>query len=97
MAPTRRKAIIWNNGGLVYWRIYASLGPNELKCCCKVASYGVSVKSNPWILLSAKLLLPTAISRANDIVFQRCLQFYGSLTILLQVQVLPVAPLTNMV
>ena len=47
--------------------------------------------------LSAKLLLPTAISRANDIVFQRCLQFYGSLTILLQVQVLPVAPFTNMV
>ena len=26
-APTRRQAIIWANGG---WRIYASLGLNEL-------------------------------------------------------------------
>ena len=24
------QAIIWTNDGLVYWRIYASLGPNEL-------------------------------------------------------------------
>ena len=28
--PTRRQAIIWTNDGIVYWRIYASLGLNEL-------------------------------------------------------------------
>ena len=28
--PTRRQAIIWNNDGLAYWRIYASLGIDEL-------------------------------------------------------------------
>ena len=31
LAPTRRQAIIWTNGGLFYWRIYASLGLNGLK------------------------------------------------------------------
>ena len=31
LAPARRLAIIWPNDGLVYWRIYASLGLNELK------------------------------------------------------------------
>ena len=30
LAPSRRQAIIWTNGGIVYWRIYASLGLNEL-------------------------------------------------------------------
>ena len=30
LAPTRRQAIIWTNDGLVYWRIYAPLGLNEL-------------------------------------------------------------------
>ena len=30
-APTRPQAISWTNGGIVYWRIYASLGLNELK------------------------------------------------------------------
>ena len=35
-APTRRQAIIWIKDGLVYWRIYASLGPNELKVLNKV-------------------------------------------------------------
>ena len=30
MAANRRQAIIWTNDGLVYWRIYASLGLNEL-------------------------------------------------------------------
>ena len=28
--PNKRQAIIWTNGGLVYWRIYASLDFNEL-------------------------------------------------------------------
>ena len=28
LAPTRRQAIIWTKYGLVYWRIYASLGLN---------------------------------------------------------------------
>ena len=31
LVPIRRQAIIWTNYGLVYWRIYASLGLNELK------------------------------------------------------------------
>ena len=26
MAPIRRQSIIWNNDGLIYWRLYASLG-----------------------------------------------------------------------
>ena len=27
----KHQAIVWNNAGPVYWRIYTSLGPNELK------------------------------------------------------------------
>ena len=30
LAPFRRQAIIWSNDGTVYWRIYSSLGLNEL-------------------------------------------------------------------
>ena len=30
LAPTRRQAIIWTNDGQVWWRVYASLGLNEL-------------------------------------------------------------------
>ena len=30
LAPTRRQAIIWTKDGLAYWRIYESLGLNEL-------------------------------------------------------------------
>ena len=30
LVPNRWQAIIWTNDGLVYWRIYASLGLNEL-------------------------------------------------------------------
>ena len=30
LAPSRRQAIIWINDGIVYRRIYASLGRNEL-------------------------------------------------------------------
>ena len=30
LAPKRRQAIIWTNDCPVYWRIYASLGLNEL-------------------------------------------------------------------
>ena len=32
LAPIRRQAIIWINDGQVCWRIYASLGLNELIC-----------------------------------------------------------------
>ena len=31
LAPIIRQAIIWTNDGIVYWRIYASLGLNELR------------------------------------------------------------------
>ena len=31
LAAWQHQAIIWTHGGLVYWRIYASLGLNELK------------------------------------------------------------------
>ena len=31
LTRNRWQAIIWTNGGLVYWRIYASLGLNELR------------------------------------------------------------------
>ena len=30
LAPARRQAIIWTNGGIIHWRIYPSLGLNEL-------------------------------------------------------------------
>ena len=30
-APTKRQAIIWTNADSVRWRIYASLGGDELK------------------------------------------------------------------
>ena len=29
LAPIRRQAIIWNNYGIVYWRINAPLGLNQ--------------------------------------------------------------------
>ena len=32
LAPTRRQPIVWTNVGIVYWRLYASLGPDELVC-----------------------------------------------------------------
>ena len=35
LTPTRRQAIIWTNDGLVYWRIYAPLGLNELIKPCR--------------------------------------------------------------
>ena len=31
LVPKRRQAIIWTNGGLVYWHIYASFGLNALR------------------------------------------------------------------
>ena len=31
LVPTRGQAIIWSNDGIVYWRVYALLGLNELK------------------------------------------------------------------
>ena len=30
LASTRRQTIIWTNDGIVYWRIYALLDPNEV-------------------------------------------------------------------
>ena len=30
LAPVRRQAVIWNNDGLVSWRIYTPLGLNEV-------------------------------------------------------------------
>ena len=32
MMACRRPGIIWTNGGLIYWRVYASPGLNELNC-----------------------------------------------------------------
>ena len=31
LSPTKRQVIIWTNGGIIYWRIYASLDLNELR------------------------------------------------------------------
>ena len=33
LAPIRWQAIIWNNDGLIYWCIHASLSVKELKLC----------------------------------------------------------------
>ena len=30
LAPNRRQAIIWTNGDLIHWRIYAALVEEEL-------------------------------------------------------------------
>ena len=35
LSLTRRQAIIWLNDALVYWRMYASLGLNELTEICR--------------------------------------------------------------
>ena len=35
LSPKRWQAIIWTNDGIVYWRIYASLGLNELRVTLK--------------------------------------------------------------
>ena len=34
LVPDRQQAIIWTSDGLDYWRIYASLSPNELTAEC---------------------------------------------------------------
>ena len=45
LAPKRRQAIIWTNGGFIWWRIYASVGLNELfyhsssQCCLEYLVY----------------------------------------------------------
>ena len=43
LAPIRRQAIIWTNGGLVYRRIYASLGLNELMYTTEYADGVISI------------------------------------------------------
>ena len=42
LAPSRRQVIIWTNDGIVYRRIYASLGHNEL-ICFKISKYAFDI------------------------------------------------------
>ena len=51
LAPTRRQAIMWTNDGQVWWRIYASLGPNELYVLCAQYPFCVHVFYSLIILL----------------------------------------------
>ena len=39
MVTNRLKAFIWNNDGIVWWRIYASLALSELKCLKSLAAW----------------------------------------------------------
>ena len=32
LAPNRRQAIIWTNADQIYWRVYAALGGEDLRC-----------------------------------------------------------------
>ena len=32
LAPNRRQAIIWTNADQIYWRVYAALGGDDLRC-----------------------------------------------------------------
>ena len=41
LVPNRRQAIIWTNDCLVYWRIYASLGLNDI---CSIDD----MQNDPW-------------------------------------------------
>ena len=62
LAPIRGQAIIWTNGDLVYWRIYASLCFNELNCNWNSQSGGwtiYDVASKSWVSGSSVMLLGT--------------------------------------
>ena len=48
IVPNKRRVIIWTSDGLVYWRIYASLGLNELNKATLKNKYWV-VYQNPAI------------------------------------------------
>ena len=47
LVPTRRQAIIWTKDGIVYWRIYASHGLDELT----LLMLKPEDRSIPWLLL----------------------------------------------
>ena len=47
LAPNRRQAIIWTNADLIHWRIYATLGEDELMACyCW----------DPWLIEAERLV-----------------------------------------
>ena len=48
LASDRQQAIIWTSEGLVYRRIYTSLGPSDLKC---IINYIISVTSRREIIV----------------------------------------------
>ena len=56
----RPQAIIWTNGDLVYWRIYASLGLNEL-IYCKTSS--ISRTKSQSLNVSCILLQLSSLNR----------------------------------
>ena len=69
LVPNRQQAIIWTNVGQVYWRIYSSLGPNEL--------------TSEWLNLMA--FLGTADSKVhivhiNGVIIAYTLESLSSLT-----------------
>ena len=50
LAPNRWQAISWNNGGLVYWEIYASLSLNELMQWPGFFFFFCSGQCSGWVL-----------------------------------------------
>ena len=58
LAPTRRQIIIWTNDGIVYWNIYASLGPNVLtfQHNVHICLHALSFKEPPFRICAAYYL-----------------------------------------
>ena len=63
LAPNRRQAIIWTNVGMLYWRIYASLGLNELmpRVLCTLCHHWLK-----WIMLTCLSGSHSNMDRATD-------------------------------
>ena len=57
LALIRRQAIVWTNDGLVYWRIYVSLGLNEWMICKLSKIWGTLCVSCENFPVSAKSFL----------------------------------------
>ena len=60
--PTRRQAIIWSNDGLVYWRISASLGLNDLTVNLnrRVDEHPDNINDDAYVFISVILYATTS-------------------------------------
>ena len=58
LVPNRQQAVIWTSAGLIYWRIYASLGLNELTCLLldKMAAISQTIFSDAFLWMTSFIL-----------------------------------------